>query len=92
MNDLNAFLFSAIGFVLEILPAAFPAWFPHTGADSASARALWLDVMGAVQISIGLGFLARMHVVPAALSIFSPGASTERGSLPLPATRGVTLR
>jgi hypothetical protein len=54
MNALDALVFAALGAVMEILPKAFPSWFPPTGSDQASARALWLALMGVVQISIGV--------------------------------------
>jgi hypothetical protein len=91
MNALNALVFAALGSVMELLPKAFPSWFPPTGSDQASARALWLALMGAVQISVGLGFLVRAHVVPFAYRVLSLVPS-ESGTLALPNARGVTGR
>jgi hypothetical protein len=91
MNALNALVFAAFGAAMEILPKAFPSWFPPTGSDQASARAIWLLFMGAVQISFGVGFIVRAHVVPFVHGILSvvPG---ESGTLALPNPRGVTTR
>jgi hypothetical protein len=91
MNDLNAAIFALIGFVMELLPAAFPSWFPPTGADQSSARALWLDIMGAVQAGLGLGYMARAHVVPFAARMFAVTAG-DRGAAALPEPRVVAGR
>ncbi len=88
MNDLNAVIFALIGFVMELLPVVFPGWFPSTGGDQSSARALWLDTMGAVQAGLGLGYIVRMRVVPAASRMFAATAG-DRDSLALPNPRGV---
>lgn len=76
---------------MEILPRAFPSLFPPTRADQESARALWLALMGAVQITISVGFIMSAHVVPFALRLVSmvPAGS---GTLALPVPRGVTTR
>jgi hypothetical protein len=91
MNALNALVFAALGSAMEILPKAFPTWFPSSGSDQASARAIWLLVMGAVQITVGVGFIVRAHVVPFVHGILSvvPAGS---GTLALPNPRGVTIR
>ena len=77
---------------MEMIPKAFPSWFPHTGADMASARALWLGVMGYLQLSLGLGFIARTQFWPSAQRLISLVPSGEPTALPLPGARGVTLR
>lgn len=64
MNDLNALLFAVIGLVMEALPAAFPGWFPPSHADQSSTRALWLEVMGAVQVALGAGYALNAHLLP----------------------------
>jgi hypothetical protein len=92
MNIINALVFSAIGSLMEILPRVFPSWFPVTHADQASCRALWLDLMGVVQMTLGLGYLLRTHVAPAALRVLSPEREAEPGTLALPSPRGVTHR
>jgi len=92
MNVLNALIFALFGTTMELLPRVFPLWFPPTGADQASARALWLDVMGAVQIGLGSGYLLRAHVVPAVVRILSAVPAGDRGSLALPDPRIVAGR
>ncbi len=77
---------------MELLPRVFPSWFPPTGADQASGRALWLDVMGAVQLGLGAGYLLRAHVVPAAARILSAIPAGDRGSFALPDPRIVSGR
>jgi len=91
MNALNALAFAALGSLMEILPKAVPSWFPPTGSDQASARALWLALMGAVQICVGAGFIMRVHVVPFVHGILSI-VPAESGTLALPNPRGVTGR
>ena len=92
MNLPNALFFAVIGWVMEMLPKAFPSWFPHTGADASSGRALWLALMGFVQISLGLGFIVRAHLMPAVVRLVALVPSGESGALALPGTRGVTAR
>lgn len=92
MNAANALVFAAFGSLMEILPRAFPSWFPHTGADQASCRALWLLVMGAVQITMGVGFLVRARLLPATFRLFSSVPTAGTGSLALPEARGASSR
>jgi hypothetical protein len=91
MNALNAVVFAAFGSIMEMLPKAFPSWFPPTGGDQASARAIWLALMGALQVSLGVGFLVRAYVVPVVHRMLST-VPVEPGALALPGTRGVTFR
>jgi hypothetical protein len=92
MNALNAIVFAALGLSMEALPKLFPSWFPPTGSDQSSTRALWLAVMGAVQVTIGIGFIVRAYVIPAFLRVFSSAHATEPGALALPNPRGVHVR
>lgn len=92
MNALNALVFAALGTAMEVLPKAFPSWFPHAGVDSANARALWLDLMGAVQILLGLGFIFWVHGIPVAARIVSMVPAGEAGALGIPTARGLTAR
>ena len=92
MNIINALIFSAIGSLMEILPRAFPSWFPPTHADQASCQALWLDLMGAVQMTLGIGYMLRTHVAPAVVRILSPERNGEPGALALPSLRGTADR
>lgn len=92
MNATNALAFAILGSLMEILPRAFPSWFPPTGSDAASRRALWLAVMGAVQITLGIGFLATAHAYPLVGRLFSRVPAREAGTMALPPTRGLTIR
>ncbi len=92
MNVMNALLFAAFGATMEILPMAFPSWFQHTGADSSSGRALWLELVGAVQILLCLGYIARAHVIPAIARLGVIAPTGEAGPVALPNPRGVTAR
>jgi hypothetical protein len=92
MNALNAIFFTALGSVMEILPRVFPSWFPQTGADQASTRALWLAFMGGVQIAVGVGFIVRAHAVPFIYRILSAAPASVSGALSVPNTRGVVVR
>jgi hypothetical protein len=87
MNAINALAFAALGSLMELLPRAFPSWFPHTGADESSCRALWLSVMGATQITVGLGFLLTVHALPYFRRLFIRVPSTESGTLVLTESR-----
>lgn len=92
MNILNAVAFSAVGSLMELLPRAFPAWFPPTHADQASCRALWLGLMGAVQLTLGLGYLIRAHVLPVIVRLASVAPDGEQGALALRSARGMADR
>jgi hypothetical protein len=83
MNTLNSLAFAAIGSLMEILPRAFPAWFPPTNADQSSSRALWLDLMGAVQITLGIGFVVRTHFIPIVARLLSATPDGGHGALVL---------
>jgi hypothetical protein len=74
---------------MEILPRAFPSWFPPTGSDQASARALWLAVMGVVQISVCFGFVVRSYFIPFGYRMLSLVPATGSGALALPNPRVV---
>jgi hypothetical protein len=65
MNSANAGGFVIFGLMFGLLPTLAPAWFPATGLDGSSARAMWLQVMGPLQAAIGLAFLVRFEVLPA---------------------------
>jgi hypothetical protein len=92
MNAINALAFAVLGTLMELLPRAFPSCFPHTGSDQASCRALWLAVMGATQLIVGLGFLLTVHALPAVRSFFVRVPATDSGTLVLPQSRGATVR
>jgi hypothetical protein len=92
MNALNALVFAALGSVMEVLPSIFPSWFPPTGSDRSSTRALWLALMGVVQITLGVGFIVRAYVVPGFFRIVSRTPAATSGTLALPHARGATVR
>jgi hypothetical protein len=92
MNGVNAALFALVGSAMELLPRLFPASFPPSGADQASARALWLSAMGVLQIGLGLAYLVRLHVVPFATRAVAAIRTGERGSLALSNPRAVSGR
>jgi hypothetical protein len=92
MNALNAIVFAALGSAMEALPRIFPAWFPPTGSDQSSTRALWLGTMGAVQITLGVGFVVRSHFVPFFFRAFSSARASGAGTLALPTAPAVTVR
>jgi hypothetical protein len=64
MNSSNALAFLLLGLAMGLLPALTPAWFPHTGIDGSSARALWAETMGFAQALLGLGYLTRRQFLP----------------------------
>ncbi len=45
-------------------PMLAPGWFPATGFDGTSARAIWLVLMGIVQAGIGSSYLIARWVIP----------------------------
>jgi hypothetical protein len=92
MNATNALIFATFGFLMEIAPRAFPTLFPQCGADQYSCRALWLFVIGATQITIGVGFIALNNLAPFAMSIVSRTRAQAGARLPLPEPRGVSIR
>jgi hypothetical protein len=65
MNIRDAWGFLSFGLVMGLLPSFAPAWFPPTGIDGSSARAMWLELMGAVQTSLGGGRVLWPMVGPA---------------------------
>jgi len=54
MNFANALGFIGVGIALAVAPVAAPGLFPHTAIDGSSTRALWVEVVGAAQIGLGL--------------------------------------
>ena len=71
MNAANALIFAVLGSAMELLPRVFPGWFAHQGDNSGVARALWLSVMGAIQLGLGLGWVVRAHLVPLSVRVLS---------------------
>ncbi|MBC7368954.1 MAG: hypothetical protein H7343_19440 [Undibacterium sp.] len=71
MNNSNAFGFALLGLTLAMLPTVAPGGFPATGFDGTSARALWLHLVGGVQVAIGSVWLGQ-----AAIGKFADGLAT----------------
>jgi hypothetical protein len=59
MNNANAAGFVCLGLAMGMLPVLAPGWFPPAAIDGSSARALWLEFMGVLQLLVGGGFLLR---------------------------------
>ncbi len=83
MNTGNSFGFVLLGAVMTLCPWLLPQGFPPTGFDGTSTRALWLEVMGAVQIGLGAGWLLQVWLSRLAdnLATFSM-PTMDRSSLP----------
>jgi hypothetical protein len=64
MTNLHAYGFLVFGGLLNLLPLAAPAHFPPNSIDGANTSALWLQVMGWVNGTIGAFYLIRLDVVP----------------------------
>jgi len=92
MNALNAFIFVTMGSAMGLLPHVFPSWFPSTGADASSARVLWLQVMAATQVVLGLGYIAQAQVIPFVASLVSADRTADSGPLALSKQRAGTGR
>lgn len=67
MNTRNAWGFLSLGLVMGFLPSLVPAWLPPTGIDGSSARAMWLQAMGVVQIALGGAGVLGQLAVPAVI-------------------------
>ncbi|HVU35879.1 MAG TPA: hypothetical protein VHE61_20735 [Opitutaceae bacterium] len=79
MNNGNALGFVVFGAVMWLLPIAAPGWFPHGAVDGTSARAIWIELMGTVELVLGLSFLVHRWCVPAVQRWISLGEA--RGAL-----------
>jgi hypothetical protein len=92
VNAINAFIFLTLGSGMGLLPILFPSLFPPTGADESSARALWLETMGMVQITLAIAFLMRERVLPFAGRLVAAFRASDSGAVVLSKTRGVPGR
>lgn len=92
MNAANAVIFAFLGLAMELLPRVFPGWFSHLDADCAGARILWLEVMGWVQMGLGLSHVVRTHLVPLSERVLSPAPVGGAEVLALSNTRSVAGR
>ncbi len=61
MNSANAIGFVALGLAMWLLPSVAPAWFPPAAVDGSSTRALWLEVMGLVQLGCGASYVIHQY-------------------------------
>ena len=53
---------------------------------------LFFALMGAVQVTIGAGFLVRSVALPVIYRLLAGNPANQSGSLALPSTRGVSAR
>lgn len=83
MNFKHATSFMMVGAVLGYLPDIFPGWCPATGVDGSSAGALWLNLMGTVQIAIAMSYFARRVLGSIAMLMeYAPAAASAGLELP----------
>ena len=59
MNSVSAWCFLVVGLVMQFVPALLPGSFPMSG-DMGNARALWLQLMGWVQIGVAVSYFASV--------------------------------
>ncbi len=92
MNCANALIMITLGAAMLAAPHVAADWFPRTGIDGSSTRALWMGVVGAAQCGLALVWLARGSVarawerVQTALPAARPApAVADAETLPLPA-------
>ncbi len=64
MSNRNAWGFLSFGLVMTLLPMLQPGWFPP-GVNGTSTRAIWLELMGIVQLLLGGASVIWHGVVPA---------------------------
>ena len=88
MNAKDAILFALLGAAMEVVPRAFPGWFPHSAGGAGNASAAWLMVMGAVQFAIGAGVLAGMAAVSGRLQALVQGRAHDGLAVPAPRAVG----
>jgi hypothetical protein len=89
VSAINAFIFVTMGSSMGLLPVLFPSWFPPTGADESSARALWLELMATVQIGLGFAFLVRERVVPYLGRLVAMVRASDTGAVALSKSRAL---
>jgi hypothetical protein len=90
MNTGNSLGFLLFAVAMGSLPAVAPGWFPPTGLDGSSGRALWLEVMALVQGGWGGFYLFSRWVIPAAsrATAYLPQRKVPAGAM-LPASSQV---
>ena len=87
MSTGNASGFLLFGLAMGLFPNLAPDLFPPNGLDGSSARAMWIQVMAIVQVTIGLGFLLQLEVWPRLLRWLTtePAVQPLWGREPVPA-------
>ena len=85
MNSGNAIGFIVLGAVMSVLPHLFPGLCPATGFDGTSARALWLQLMGLVELAVGGSYLANvgLRLALARLAVVRDARATTRAEAPI---------
>lgn len=92
MNGSNALGFLAFGAVMGLLPRLAPGWFPPNGFDGTSARAIWLEAMGVIQVGLGSSYLVKHYLLLPALRWSAARPPAEKpAALMLPGVRGADL-
>jgi hypothetical protein len=80
MDPRNGFGFLAVGFLMWLLPALIPFWFPPAPFGGADGRAMWLEGMGVIQMLLGGGLVLRHFVVPAMVRMAAARRAAEAGA------------
>jgi hypothetical protein len=65
MDPRHGYGFLLLGFGMWCLPALQPAWFPPPWHGAMSARALWTEGMGLIQVGLGATVVLRRIAIPA---------------------------
>lgn len=63
MNSSHACGFLFLGLAMVLLPLVARGAFPPAGIDGANTRALWLGVVGWVQMAIGAAWLGQAAIM-----------------------------
>lgn len=64
MATIHAVLFFFLGVIMWFAPAVVPGFFPPSHLDGANTSALWLQLMGWLNGSIGICYLTHFEIVP----------------------------
>ena len=81
----SSLLFFLLGLGMTLAPRLVPQAFPANGLDGSSSRAVWLALMGALNLSVGLGYAASRAVaaIGARFPSFRSGSPDSRSAAPL---------
>jgi len=71
MTTLNALGFFLLGIAMLFLPVLAPGYFVATAPDGSNASALWLNIMGLFQGSMGSFFIFRNEGMPLAVRLMT---------------------